>query len=39
MPVYDPGEDCIHGLLIKIIDGNHVEVAQVARCDRVPPPT
>lgn len=39
MPVCDSGEDCIHSLLIKIINGNHVEVAQVPRGDRVPPST
>lgn len=39
MPVYDPGEDCIHCLVIKIIDGHHVEVAQKTRRDRVAPPT
>ena len=39
MPVHDPGEDGVHRLLIEVINGNHVEVAQVTRSDRVPPST
>lgn len=39
MPVDNPWKYCKHGLLIKIIDGNDVEVTQETRCDRVPTST
>ena len=39
VPVHDAAEDQLHGLVLKVIDGEGVEVAQESWRDGVPPAT
>ena len=39
MPVQDPGEDGVHRCVVKVVDGDGVEMAHEACCYRVPAST
>ena len=36
VPVHDPPEDGDHGVIIKLVNGDHVEVSEETRGDRIP---
>jgi hypothetical protein len=39
MPVQDSGEDSVHRFVVKVVDGDGVEMAHEASCDWVPAST